>query len=146
MLGDRPSAEDVVQEAFCGLYRHWDRLDGADGAVYYVRAAVLNGCRSVLRHRAVRRKGLAAVRARGLAEQPPGVSAEAVVLGGEDHDEVIRVLGRLPHRQREVLMLRFYCDLSDEQTGRVMGIRPGTVRSTSRRALEALRRALKETS
>src|SRR5690348_10317588 len=63
MLGDRPSAEDVVQEAFCGLYRQWGRLDGADGAMYYVRASVLNGCRSVLRHRAVRR--------RGLAEQPP---------------------------------------------------------------------------
>jgi RNA polymerase sigma factor (sigma-70 family) len=99
----------------------------------------------VLRHRAVRRKGLAKVRARGLAEEP-AVSAEAVVLGGEDHDEVIRVLGRLPHRQREVVMLRFYCDLSDEQIGRVMGIRAGTVRSTSHRALEALRRALQETS
>jgi RNA polymerase sigma-70 factor (sigma-E family) len=146
MLGGRPSAEDVVQEAFCGLYRHWDRLEDADGAMYYVRASVLNGCRSVLRHREVRRKGLAEVRRRGLAEQPPTVSAEAVVLGGEEHEEVIRVLGRLPHRQREVVMLRFYCDLSDEQIARVMGIRPSTVRSTSHRALEALRRDLKETS
>ena len=51
MLGDRPSAEDVVQEAFCGLYRRWDRLANADSALYYVRASVLNGCRSVLRRR-----------------------------------------------------------------------------------------------
>ena len=85
MLGDRPSAEDVVQEAFCGLYRHWGRLDGADGAMYYVRASVLNGCRSVLRRRAVRR--------RGLTEQSPAVSAEAVVLGGEEREEVVRALG-----------------------------------------------------
>src|SRR5690242_663153 len=138
MLGDRPSAEDVVQEAFCGLYRQWGRLDGADGALYYVRASVLNGCRSVLRHRAVRR--------RGLAEQPPAVSAEAVVLGGEEREEVIRALVGLPHRQREVLMLRFYCDLSDEQIARVMGIGPSTVRSTAHRALQALGRTLKERS
>jgi RNA polymerase sigma-70 factor (sigma-E family) len=138
MLGDLPSAEDVVQEAFCGLYRQWGRLDGADGALYYVRASVLNGCRSVLRHRAVRR--------RGLAEQPPAVSAEAVVLGGEEREEVIRALGGLPHRQREVLMLRFYCDLSDEQIARVMGIGQSTVRSTAHRALQALGQILKERS
>jgi RNA polymerase sigma-70 factor (sigma-E family) len=138
MLGDLPSAEDVVQEAFCGLYRHWGRLDGADGAMYYVRASVLNGCRSVLRRRAVRR--------RGLAEQPPAVSAEAVVLGVEERDEVVRALGGLPHRQREVLMLRFYCDLSDEQIARVMGIGHSTVRSTAHRALQALGRVLRERS
>ena len=108
-----------MQEAFCGLYRQWGRLDGADGAMYYVRASVLNGCRSVLRHRAVRR--------RGLAEQPSAVSAEAVVLGGEEREEVIRALVGLPHRQREVLMLRYYCDLSDEQIARVMSIGQSTL-------------------
>jgi len=138
MLGDRPSAEDVVQEAFCSLYRRWDRLSEADSAIYYVRASVLNGCRSVLRHRAVRR--------RGLAGQPPAASAEAVVLGGQEREEVIRALVRLPHRQRETLVLRFYSDLSDEEIARVMGIRQSTVRSTAHRALEALGRALKEAS
>jgi RNA polymerase sigma-70 factor (sigma-E family) len=138
MLGDLPGAEDVVQEAFIGLYRHWDRLDGADAALRYVRASVLNGCRSVLRRRAVRR--------RWVAEQPSPVPVEMVVLGGEERQDVIRALGRLPHRQREVLVLRFYCDLPDEQIARVMGIRPGTVRSTAHRALAALGRALGETS
>jgi len=146
IVGDRPTAEDVVQEAFCGLYRRWDRLDGADAASYYVRASVLNGCRSVLRRRAVRRRGMAEVRRRSLAERSSAVSPEAVVLGGEEHEEVVRALGRLPHRQREALMLRFYLDLPDDQIARVMGIRPGTVRSTAHRALEALGRALKETS
>jgi RNA polymerase sigma-70 factor (sigma-E family) len=137
MLDDLPGAEDVVQEAFCGLYRRWDRLKDADRAMFYVRAAVLNGCRSALRRRAVRR--------RVLADQPPAVSAEAVVLSGEEREEVIRAVERLPHRQREALVLRFYLDLPDDQIAQAMGIRPGTVRSAMCRALEALGRALKET-
>jgi RNA polymerase sigma-70 factor (sigma-E family) len=137
MLGDLPSAEDVVQEAFYGLYRRWDRLTDASGALYYVRASVLNGCRSVLRKRAVRR--------RSLAYQPSAASAEAVVLSGEEREEVIRALARLPHRQREVLVLRFYSELSDEEIARVMGIRQSTVRSAAYRALETLGRALTET-
>ncbi len=104
MLGDRPSAEDVVQEAFCSLYRRWDRLAEADSALYYVRSSVLNGCRSVLRSRAVRR--------RGVAYELPTVSAEAVVLSGQEREEVIRAVGRLPHRHREALVLRIYLDLS----------------------------------
>jgi RNA polymerase sigma-70 factor (sigma-E family) len=142
MLGDQPSAEDVVQEAFCGLYRRWDRLASTDGALYYVRTSVLNGCRSALRRRAVRH---GFVQRRALADQLPAVSAETVVLGGEEREEVIRALMRLPDRQREVLILRFYAELPDEQIARVMGIRPGTVRSTAFRALDALGRALKET-
>ena len=137
MLGDRPSAEDVVQEAFCGLYRHWDRLADPAGATYYVRASVLNGCRSALRRRTVRR--------RSLAEPSSAVSAETVVLVGEEREDVIRALRHLPDRQREVLILRFYAELPDEQIARVMGIRPGTVRSTAFRALDALGRALRET-
>jgi len=138
MLDDLPSAEDVVQEAFYGLYRRWDRLEDADSAMYYVRTSVLNGCRSVRRRRAVRR--------RGLADEPPAVSAEAVVLSGEEREEVIRAVRGLPHRQREALVLRYYSDLSDEQIARVMGIGPSTVRSTVHRALEAVGRALRETS
>ena len=142
MLGDQPSAEDVVQEAFCALYRRWDRLADTAGATYYVRTSVLNGCRSALRRRAVRRGFL---QHRPLADPPPAVSAETVVLGGEEREDVIRALRHLPDRQREVLILRFYAELPDEQIGRVMGIRPGTVRSTAFRALDALGRALKET-
>jgi len=138
MLGDRPSAEDVVQEAFCGLYRRWDRLADADRALYYVRASVLNGCRSVLRRRAARH--------RAEAYDLPAASAETVVLSGQEREEVIHALARLPRRQREALVLRFYLDLSDEQIARVMGIRQSTVRSTAHRGLEAVSRALKETS
>jgi RNA polymerase sigma-70 factor (sigma-E family) len=143
MLGDLPSAEDVVHEAFYGLYRRWDRLASTDGALYYARTSVLNGCRSALRRRAVRR---GFIQHRSLAGEPPAASAETIALGGEERQEVIRALARLPHRQREVLVLRFYAELPDEQIARVMGIRPGTVRSTAFRALDALGRTLKETS
>jgi RNA polymerase sigma-70 factor (sigma-E family) len=142
VLGDLPSAEDVVQEAFYGLYRRWDRLTDTAGATYYVRTSVLNGCRSALRRRASRRRLLQ----HEPVADPPAVSAESVVLGGEEREDVIRALRRLPDRQREVLVLRFYAELPDEQIARVMGIRPGTVRSTAFRALDALGRALKETS
>jgi len=52
MLGDRPAAEDVVQEAFCGLYRRWHALSDTANALAYVRSSVINGCRSALRRRA----------------------------------------------------------------------------------------------
>ena len=138
MLGDQPSAEDVVQEAFCDLYRRWDRLAEADSALYYVRSSVLNGCRSLLRRRAVRRRSVEY----GL----PEISPEAVVLHGEERVELIRALGGLPDRQREALVLRFYLDLPDEEIARVMGIRQSTVRSNAHRGLAALARVLKEMS
>jgi RNA polymerase sigma-70 factor (sigma-E family) len=140
MLDDLQGAEDVVQEAFYGLYRRWGRLKDSDHAIFYVRAAVLNGCRSALRRRAVRSKVLA-----GRPDQRPAASAEAMVIKGEEREEVIRALARLPHRQREALVLRFYLELSDVQIARVMDIRQSTVRSTVYRALEALGRDLKET-
>ena len=134
MLGDRSSAEDVVQEAFCGLYRRWPQLTDQAKALPYVRSAVLNGCRTVLR----RGQG------RGVrwASQPSAASDEAAVLSGEERHEVMRALRRLPHRQREVLVLRFYLDLSDAEIARDMEISPGTVRSTASRALTALGRSL----
>ena len=138
MLGDRPSAEDVVQEAFCGLYRRWDRL--RDAASADSRPAVLGHERQplVLRHRSAGRTSLPG--------QPPAASAEAVVVGSEERQDVIRAVRRLPHRQREVLVLRFYCDMPDEQIAREMGIRQSTVRSACHRAVEALGRILEETS
>ena len=138
MLGDRAAAEDVVQDAFCGLYRNWDRLTDRSGALAYVRSSVLNGCRSALRRRALGR--------RVTEYQPPAGSAEAAVLSREEREEVMRAVRRLPDRQREALVLRFYLDLPDPEIARVMGIRPGTVRSATHRALKALGHLLEGTS
>ena len=139
MLGDRAGAEDAVQDAFCGLYRHWDRLADRDRALAYVRSSVLNGCRSALRRRTTGRRLLTAY-------QPPTASAEAAVLGLEERQEVMRAVRRLPERQREALVLRFYLDLPEREIARLMGLRPSSVRSATARALQALGHALGEPS
>jgi RNA polymerase sigma-70 factor (sigma-E family) len=141
MLGDRQSAEDVVQEAFCGLYRRWSHLSDPGSAVHYVRSAVLNRCRSVLRRRTV------SYATRGLAgPAEPALSAESAVLTREERDEIMRALRRLPPRQREALVLRYYLDLSAEETATTMGISPSSVRSATHRALASLGRMLQEQS
>ena len=141
MLGDRPAAEDVVQDAFCGLYRRWDRLDDPGNALRYVRSSVLNGCRSVLRNRS-------RLRARPGGPQPGGPdtaeSAESAALVGEEHRAVLAALRRLPDRQREALVLRFYLELSEAEIAQSMGISQGTVKSTVSRALAALGHVLEE--
>jgi RNA polymerase sigma-70 factor (sigma-E family) len=138
MLGDRQSAEDVVQEAFCGLYRRWSHLSDPGRALPYLRTSVLNGCRSLQRRRT------------GPRAQPsdgqPAVSAEAAVITGEERREVMRALRRLPARQREALVLRYYLDLSAEEIAATMGIGPSSVRSAIHRALAALGRMLQESS
>ena len=139
MLGERAGAEDAVQDAFCGLYRHWDRLADRDRALAYVRSSVLNGCRSALRRRTTWRRLLTAY-------QPPTASAEAAVLGLEERQEVMRAVRRLPERQREALVLRFYLDLPEREIARLMGLRPSSVRSATARALQALGHALGEPS
>ena len=135
MLGDRQAAEDVVQEAFCGLYRRWDHLSDPGKAVSYVRSSVLNGCRSARRR--------AACAPRGFTE-PAVASAETDALAGEDHRAVLAALRRLPPRQREALVLRYYLDLSEPDIAAAMGVSRGTVKSTTARALAAIRRILQE--
>ncbi len=140
MLGDRPAAEDAVQDAFCGLYRRWHHLSDPAKALSYVRSSVINNCRTALRRR--RHQG-------GLdpsTGDPPGESAEALALIGEEHRQVLAAIQRLPARQREVLVLRFYLDLDEGQIAASMRISRGTVKSTTSRALAALGRILGEQS
>lgn len=140
MLGDRAAAEDVVQEAFCGLFRHWARLSDPAKALPYLRASVLNGCRSALRRRRTRHdRPSGGVPVRDTAE-----SAEASALLGEEHREVLVALRGLPARQREALVLRFYLELDEPEIATVMGITQGTVKSTTSRALAALGRQVRE--
>jgi RNA polymerase sigma-70 factor (sigma-E family) len=144
MLGDQHSAEDVVQDAFAGLYRRWSSLADPGKAVHYVRSAVLNGCRSALRRRTLARTS------HGLLGQQPTViaaeSAEITVLSGEERRAVMAALRRLPSRQREAVVLRFYLDLSVEEAAATMGIGPSSVRSATHRALASLGRMLQESS
>jgi RNA polymerase sigma-70 factor (sigma-E family) len=135
MLGDRPAAEDVVQEAFCGLYRAWDRLPDHDRVLGYLRVSVLNGCRSAIRRNRRVPRPLAV---------PAAPSAEADALAGEDQRAAVAALRRLPPRQREALVLRYLADLPENETALAMGVSRGTVKSTTARALAALGRMLRE--
>ena len=138
MLGDRVAAEDVVQDAFLGLYRHWVGLADPGKALAYLRSAVLNRCRNALRKRQ---------RDTRRGDTPRTVeSAETTVLIGEENQRVLAAIRALPDRQREALVLRFYLDLSQGETARVMGISTGTVKSATSRAVAALGRLLKEES
>ena len=138
LVGDRPSAEDVVQEAFLGLFRGLGRLSDPGRAAGYLRASVLNGCRSVLRARK-------RARLRGAAAGDPAVwSAESAVLAGEERREVLQAVAVLPRRQREVLVLRYFLDLSDSEIAADLGVSRGTVVSTASRALAALARTAGE--
>jgi RNA polymerase sigma-70 factor (sigma-E family) len=132
ILGDRAMAEDVVQEAFCGLYRRWDSLSEPAKALEYVRSAVLNRSRNVLRSRARRtRVGLSVM-------VPAASSAEDQALLGEEHRAVLAGLRQLPPRQREALALRFLADLDEPEIAELMGISRGTVKSTVSRGIAAL--------
>ncbi len=134
LVGDQPSAEDVVQEAFLGLFRGLGRLSDPGRAVAYLRISVLNGCRSVLRARQ-------RARLREAATDYPAVwSAESAALAGEDRREVLRAVAQLPRRQREVLVLRYFLGLSDSEIAADLGVSRGTVVSTASRALAALAR------
>ena len=135
MLGDRQSAEDVVQEAFCGLFRAWDRLPDEANFLGYLRASVVNGCRTVIRRRKRTPQSLAV---------PPAPSAEASMLVGEERRATVAALRRLPPRQREALVLRYFADLPEQETAEAMGISRGTVKSTTVRGLAALGRMLRE--
>jgi RNA polymerase sigma-70 factor (sigma-E family) len=137
LLGDQPSAEDVVQEAFIALYRGLPRLRDRSKAVPYLRVAVVNGARSVLRGR--KRAAL-----RRVPYEPPVWSAESAAMVGEERRELLVAVALLPGRQREVLALRYYLDLNDNEIATALGISRGTVSSTISRALAALARELKE--
>ena len=139
LLHDTPAAEDVVQDAFVAMHGSWRRLRDTDKAVAYLRQAVVNRARSRMRH-------LKVVDKHAPTPPPDAPSAEVGALGAVQRDEVMAALRRLPHRQREVLVLRYYGDLSEAQTAAAMGCSAGAVKSHTSRAMAALRPLLEGTS
>ncbi len=156
MTGDRAAAEDIVQDAFLGLYRRWDRLPDMTAPLAYLRVSVVNGCRTALRRRSRIWLASGAGTDDGLDELAPAAgsgpatalaeSAESSVLLSEEQRTVVAALRKLPRRQREALVLRYYLDLSIGETAQAMGVSPGTVKSATHRALAAVGRTLKEGS
>jgi RNA polymerase sigma-70 factor (sigma-E family) len=124
-----PAAEDLVQDAFVDLYRHWSRVTNPAA---WLRRAVVNGCTSWVRRRQVERR-----------YAPPGESGTVPDLGPEGA-AVRAALARLGVRQRAAVFLRFYLDLSEEAIADALGCRPGTVKSLLHRGLAVLREHLDE--
>ena len=124
ITGSNAVAEEVVQEAFIRLQEHWDRAENPTG---YLRTIVTNLCRTQLRRRDHERR---------LA--PP----TQLVAFQPEIDETWAAVCRLPFRQRAALALRFYEDLDEAEIARILGCRPGTVKSTVHRGLARLRKEM----
>jgi RNA polymerase sigma-70 factor (sigma-E family) len=136
MLRDRSSAEEVVQDAFVGLHRNWSRLRDAERAAAYLRQSTVNGVRS-----AGRRSATAARHApilRQVTDEPD--PADLV----SERSAVMTALADLPERQREVLVLRYYGDLSEAAIAETLGISRGAVKTHASRGMAALRPTLEQ--
>jgi len=137
LTGDRAAAEDIVQDAFLGLHQRWDKVRDPGRMLGYLRIAVVNGSRSRHRRYLVARR----IRLEPIATVP---SAEATVVAAEDQRALLAVIDALPRRQREVLALKYFLDLGEQEIAEILGISRGTVASTASRALTALARQLRE--
>ena len=137
LVRDTPTAEEVVQDSFVAMHGGWHRLEDTEKALAYLRQAVVNRSRSVLRHRVVVEKNL--------QNAPPDMpSAEHGAIALLERDAVVKALRGLPERQREAIVLRYYADLSEAEIAAVMGISRGAVKSHTARGMAALRAALEK--
>ena len=136
LLDDRAAAEDVVQEAYTHVHRRWQALRDNTAAVAYLRASVVNAVRSSLRHRQV------VGRKQHTQYQPDAAGADYLVLLNAEHKAVLEAVRKLPERQREVIVLRYWAGLSEEQIADTLGISPGTVKSSASRALATVEKLL----
>jgi RNA polymerase sigma-70 factor (sigma-E family) len=119
-------AENVAQEAFVKLHQRWDTLTDHTRVAGYLRTTVVNMSRSRTRQ-----------------ERPPDeLSAEVRAVANWEHQRLRAVLVKLSRRQREVLVLRYWLDLSTAGIAEILGISPGTVKATTHHAMENLRKHL----
>ncbi len=133
LTGHHADAEDLAQQTLLKAHRSWARIQQADSPMAYLRRMVTN---AYLSHR--RPKGR---RLELLTDSPP--EAGPAPAGGPEERMVLWPhVKSLPPRQRAVIVLRYYEDLSEAEIADVLGCAPGTVKSTAHQALRALRAAL----
>jgi RNA polymerase sigma factor (sigma-70 family) len=141
LLGDRAEAEEVVQDAFVSLHRHWSTLRDPNAAGAYLRAAVVRGSRSrqrrMVRSRAATAR-LGVVTAHG--------NLEDVAVHVDESMRVAAAVRALPTRQREVVVARYYLGMTEAQTAALLDIGIGSVKRHAHRAMAALQRGMEVTS
>ena len=135
LVDDLATAEDVVQDAFVATYGRWSSIRDPDAALPYLRSAVLNQARKSLRFRQ-----------RGGRVSPPRPDDRGDPGSGPDDVErqhvVLAALRTLPYRQRQVVVLRYYLDLSEGQIADQLGVTRGSVHRQLARAAGTLRTKL----
>ncbi len=134
LAGDYQLAEDALQAAYASAYSSWRRVSTADNPEAYVRRMLMNHLFSWWR-----RKPASAERISNRVPERPAASHEDAVVAA---DEVWLAVQRLPPRQRAVVVLRFFEDMTEADIASTLGIRPGTVKSQSSAALSSLRKWL----
>lgn len=132
LTGDRGLAEDLAQTALASAYASWSRVRRADDPDAYVRRILVNAYRSGFRRRRV------SERPSGLPHEYAGALATDVS-AGQPQDAIIAALLALPARQREVVVLRYWLDLTEAQTAAALNCSIGNVKSQASRALAKLR-------
>jgi len=137
LVGDRPSAEDVVQEAYARLHGRIASLSDPGAADAYLRVIVVNLARSAQRRRGVARRHAA-------ADPTSGQAVDDRSQGWADRDEVLAAIRRIARRQRECLVLRYYLDLPEADIASVLGVSAGSVKTHTSRGLAAMARLLGE--
>lgn len=134
LVDDRHLAEDVVQDAFAALHRHWRGLRDQNAAVAYLNRAVVNGSRDVMRRRLRRKRAT-------LRLVPRSEELQSAEQGAVAHEEADRMWGSvtsLPLRQRQVLVMRYYLEQSEVEIAETLGISRGSVKQHASRGLAAL--------
>jgi RNA polymerase sigma-70 factor (sigma-E family) len=138
LVRDVATAEEVVQDAFIAMHARWTRLREPEKALAYLRQSVVNGSRSVLRRRSTAARFVAGQPTVG----PSAPSGDDALDAATRRTAVLDALAALPERQREVLALRYYLDLSEAEIAEALDIAPGTVKSHASRGAAALRTSL----
>jgi RNA polymerase sigma-70 factor (sigma-E family) len=131
LTGDEHRGEDLVQDVLARAYVRWDRITRTDEPDVYVRQAIVNASHSWWR----RRSNWERPTDRRLDQEAPGEFDVTAV----ERDALWKRIQRLPQRQREVLVLRYYEDLDDATIAEILGCSQVTVRSHAMRALNTLR-------
>lgn len=137
LTGDRHLAEDLTQDTLIRVYGRWSRVSGMEQVDAYVRRTLVNAHVSWRRRRSSSEVPLAEPSEAGRADAGDDGSEAAA-----DRDQTWRLLATLPRKQRAVLVLRYYEDLSDHEIAEVLGCSASTVRSQASRALATLRGSL----